>query len=923
MKKTFAAVALLAALSAAALAQSGLTPAEAAVAEAVDILARNKTKIELVANNITLFDAILRIKNLSRANIVFSYMEPADRISETVVTNSALNISEIQVKANAGAASKSRRVTYATSGPMEWRAVLASILAPDYTFDEKDGMVRIATKERFAAIEKKENDEKPMGLRYIRVYNASPEEVLERLTALKVLMSSKGLLQIAPYKEKSAGSVNSYRHNLSAITTSGTATKGGTSLSIKSDSSSSSWGNLLRPRNPPAILAYDAQENLDRIEDYIRTMDVHEKQVLIEALILELSDTGARNLGMNLDKMGLKSINLLNASWSTTKTRDGTSGSDSDWKRSSTSTSKQTADTSSTLERLSGYDHHGTTVKDTVGNWTRTNKSSNDSSNTDKTTSNGSSSSSGSSSGSNDGKTSASSTSSTTGTPTSTATTSASESSSGSSSQSSSQSSTTARTGSLTDSIANTLTETITGGFITPGTKGYGDSLENTGKWVDSFSQSDTETRGLNSYRTRKNGRTSTFSATFGPINFNLVLELVEEEGNGKLLSSPVLTIGDHSEAMIHVGTITPVAEIESKFNGSINGGIAQSLSWSQLQTGVMMWVGPEITDNGDLVRLWIHPSITTKIRDVSATVNGNTLTYPELESEEIDTRVAIPSGNTLMIGGLTTNFKQEFVQRVPILGYIPFIGRLFRHVETKSERRNLVILIRPTILDDEEPDTGFEEPTMRVVEPLNAQSGRNLVDVKVGENDPMLKSEQAIKRFFLGDGDAAATNAVETTAKPEEEAKPSVPPAPTAKPAEAAPTPKPAEATPAPKPAPKPAEAAPAPAPKPTPKPAATPTPKPAEAAPAPKPAEAAPTPKPAEATPTPKPTEAAPAPKPVAAPTPKPAEATPAPKPAPKPAETTTPPAAPTPKPEPRPDAQPPTADNPKTKTPNPEKP
>ena len=727
-----------------------MSPAERAVAEAVDMLASNHTKIQFVANNITLFDAVLRIKNLSRANIVFSYMEPADMKSETVVTNSALNVAELQVKANSGAASGSRRVTYATSAPMEWRAVLASVLAPDYTFDERDGMVRIATKTKFAALQKTENDEKPMGIRYIRVYNASPEEIVTTVKGLNIFMNSKASIQVAPYKEKVSGSINSYRHNLSSYTTSGTATRGGTSVSAKSQTDAGSWGNLLRPRNPPAILVYDAQENLDKIEETIRTIDVREKQVLIEALILELTDQGAKNLGMNLDKMGLKSINLLNSSWSLSRTKDKTSSNQDTWTRSNTYVNKTMTDAEHTTTRMSGYDHTDPVVNDTVDKWTRTIKGDV----ADKTSTSDSS---------------------TKGVTTTTTTTTTRDNEDGTTETISTKvtdnsPTTSSETSSFTESLTDALSETITGGFTIPGSKGYGDTLYNYGKWSSTSDFDENDTRKGTYTNTRNSGRRNTFSATFGPINFNLVLELVEEEGNGKLLSSPVLTIGDHSEAMLHVGTITPIANVESKYVGDLSSSVAQSVSWLELVSGVMMWVGPEITED-DLVRLWVHPKISEKTGNV-ASFNG--IEYPELQSEEIDTRVSIPSGNTLMIGGLTRNIRQEKIQRVPILGYIPFLGRLFRHTSVENSRQNLVILIRPTILDDENPDTGFEAPAMKVIDPLNAESGRNLKDVKVGENDPLYRNEKKVKEFFLGTNYAAdaadAEGEAEETVAPDAE---------------------------------------------------------------------------------------------------------------------------------------------------------
>ncbi len=614
-------------VNAISLPEDDLTAAELVVAEARDTLARNRTKIELVANNITLFDAILRIKNLSKANIVFSYMESGDRISETVITNSALNVAEIQVKANAGAASKSRRVTYATSVPMEWRTVLASILAPDYTFDEVDGMVRIATKKRFEELRAADNDAKPMGLRYIRVYNAAPEEVVERLKNISVLMSSKGSLQIAPYKEKVSGVVNSFRHNLTSYTTSGQATRGGTSVSVKGSSDSGAWGNLLRPRNPPAILAYDAIENLDKIEEYVRMMDVREKQVLIEALILELTDVGEQRLGMNIEKLGFNNLSLFNMGWNRNYSSDNTK----------------------------------TTDESSVKNTSYRNEA---------------------------------------------------------------------------NSLINKTTSALTGSAASAdNNSSYGETTEYT------FDDS-----GSGKYTiTRKSNRETSFSANLGPINFNFVLSMIEEEGNGKILSSPIITIGDHSEAMIHVGNITPIANVESKYVGDLSSSVAQSVSWLELVSGIMMWVGPEITGNDNLVRLWVHPKISEETGE-KATFNG--ISYPELQSQEIDTRVTIPSGDTLMIGGLTRNIKQERVERVPFFGYIPLLGRLFRHTETVSERRNLVILIRPTILADDIPDTGFEDPTMKIIDPMLEKSGPNIKDVNIGETDPMLKAEKAIVNF-------------------------------------------------------------------------------------------------------------------------------------------------------------------------------
>lgn len=584
-------------------------------------LKENHTRISLSVQDITLYDAVLSIAVKSGANILTSYMDPADQVTDAqkeADDSAMMDASQLAAGATAKTGAGARRVSYSTQGEAEWRTVLRSVLEPDYTFDEKDGMVRVATKARFKEMAKADRDAIKMVWRYVRVYHANPGDIIERMIAMNVTENAGAKILLAPSKEKGKDVEDSYRKNLTSSSTS--LSTGNTAIGDTDSGDSGSWGNLLRPKNPPAILLYDNPGNLDRLESLVKEMDVREKQVLVEALILDLSDNGSRALGMKIQEMGFDNIPLLGVNWERKNDRTKFSNNHDGFKGDENHSSSGSRE----ISRGEGVE--------TLNNW---------------------------------------------------------------------------NAGSKVDF-----------------NNGYVHNYDNT----------------------RDSVRNRAFSTVFGPINFNFILEMVEEKGNGKVLSSPVLTIGDHSEAMIHVGNVTPIVNIDTTFIGDSDN-LSEDVEWQELVTGIMMWIGPEISADGEHVRLWVHPKVSEPIGDP---VKYREMEYPRLTSQELDTRVTVPSGATLMLGGLTQNKKTETHKKVPVLGDIPLLGRLFRHNSTDSERRNLVILIRPTILDDKNEKTGFEDPALKIIDPMMVGSGRDLEDVTfLDEDDKMLQREKKIKRAF------------------------------------------------------------------------------------------------------------------------------------------------------------------------------
>ena len=220
-------------------------------------------------------------------------------------------------------------------------------------------------------------------------------------------------------------------------------------------------------------------------------------------------------------------------------------------------------------------------------------------------------------------------------------------------------------------------------------------------------------------------------------FNFKATIQLIRQQENAKLLSSPMIVVGDHSEAAIQVSDVEPIPQIDASTVSSLQSSSDNvqnsiNIQWNMLRSGVLMWVSPEITEQGNSVRLTVHPQVVTKNPEpVDLSKLGGIFTqYPvynyELKMHEMDTRATVPSGATLMFGGLIDNVETEVEDKVRWLGDIPVLGWLFRSKRMTIVQKNLIIMIRPTILEDDD-QTGFETNALKESESVGENSGREL----------------------------------------------------------------------------------------------------------------------------------------------------------------------------------------------------
>jgi len=169
------------------------------------------------------------------------------------------------------------------------------------------------------------------------------------------------------------------------------------------------------------------------------------------------------------------------------------------------------------------------------------------------------------------------------------------------------------------------------------------------------------------------------------------LLKMLASDTDSNVLSTPSLTTLDNEEAVISIGQEIPV--ITGSQLGTGNANPFQSVD--RLDVGIKLKIKPQINE-GNAVVLEIEQEVSGIAGSTSVDIITN--------KRQIKTTVLVDSGQTIVLGGLINNDIQESIQKVPLLGDIPFLGNLFKSSSTTKRKTNLMVFIRPVII------TGSEE---------------------------------------------------------------------------------------------------------------------------------------------------------------------------------------------------------------------
>lgn len=174
---------------------------------------------------------------------------------------------------------------------------------------------------------------------------------------------------------------------------------------------------------------------------------------------------------------------------------------------------------------------------------------------------------------------------------------------------------------------------------------------------------------------------------------FEIIMHALEENVATNVLSAPRILTLDNQEATILVGEQFPIVSTTKSSDTSTT--VDVSLD-SYIDIGIQLNVVPQVSGvNRDYINMIIHPAVTSE-----GTLIENR--YPRITTRETQTQVLMRSGETIMIGGLIKDVKNESTQGVPFLRKIPFLGKMFfERTTVDTEKIELVIFISAHVVDD------------------------------------------------------------------------------------------------------------------------------------------------------------------------------------------------------------------------------
>jgi len=208
-------------------------------------------------------------------------------------------------------------------------------------------------------------------------------------------------------------------------------------------------------------------------------------------------------------------------------------------------------------------------------------------------------------------------------------------------------------------------------------------------------------------------GATNVAGGVFGLAvqtkNFASLLQFLQTQGSVQVLSSPRVSTLNNQKAVLKVGTDQPYVTSISVVPGVVSSGVSTPTTVapqiSNIFSGVSLDVTPQIDDQGN-ISLHIHPLVTSvSSKTVGfnlAGVGAQSVDVAAINVSESDTMVRTTDGNIVVLGGLMQVTLNNGHSGIPGLADAPLIGGAFRNTSTDTVKRELVILIKPTIVDSD-----------------------------------------------------------------------------------------------------------------------------------------------------------------------------------------------------------------------------
>jgi type IV pilus assembly protein PilQ len=190
------------------------------------------------------------------------------------------------------------------------------------------------------------------------------------------------------------------------------------------------------------------------------------------------------------------------------------------------------------------------------------------------------------------------------------------------------------------------------------------------------------------------------FSTAIGNFDLTTFVEALQEVQLADLQAEPLITTADNTEAQILVGERTPIRVIDAGAQQQGGGQAQEPVATIRFEeTGIRLRVTPHVTNTGQvLMRIAAENS---SIREAPSDIGFT------LQTQNADNEILVNDGETMVIAGLTVTQVTVAKSGIPFLVDLPILGRIFGFTSRREQRRDLLILVTPTIVYDPLAESG------------------------------------------------------------------------------------------------------------------------------------------------------------------------------------------------------------------------
>ncbi|HQQ92820.1 MAG TPA: type II and III secretion system protein, partial [Kiritimatiellia bacterium] len=229
-------------------------------------------------------------------------------------------------------------------------------------------------------------------------------------------------------------------------------------------------------------------------------------------------------------------------------------------------------------------------------------------------------------------------------------------------------------------------------------------------------------------------------NAFLGNADLSMILHMLSQRSDTDLLSAPKVVTKSGQEAIMKVVTeyIYPtefeVQEIDASSGGSSGSTtvappvsfMVEPQNFTMREVGVILQVVPEVSAEGQMINLMLNPQVVSEpvwknygtkipqnlVRSIKDQITGFLTNEPYVEYTDlpmeqpffhvrsVQTQLSVYNGATVVMGGLITEDRKTMEDKIPFLGDLPFLGRLFRSRSEQSVKRNLLVFVTARLVD-------------------------------------------------------------------------------------------------------------------------------------------------------------------------------------------------------------------------------